>query len=51
MKTSRKVRNFSREIIQMAEKKGFTEEEFTSAIDTARKSSEETLSLLSVWKG
>ena len=37
MKTSRKVRNFSREIIQMAEKKGFTEEEFTSAIDTARK--------------
>lgn len=37
MKTSRKVRNFAREIIGIAEKKGLTEEEFTSAIDTARK--------------
>ena len=37
MKTSRKVRNFSRAIIEMAEKSGLSEEEFTSAIDTARK--------------
>lgn len=37
MKTNRKVRNFSREIIRMAEERELTEEEFTSAIDTARK--------------
>lgn len=37
MVSSKKVKNFAVSIIKIAEKHGLSEEEFTSAIDTARK--------------
>lgn len=37
MVSSEKVKNFAVSIIKIAEKHGLSEEEFTSAIDTARK--------------